>query len=69
MRLAVEVVETLGPELTVHGQVELGGEPRTFVAVIPPERRVQRGDVVPLRVENLHLFDGETERSLRVGPP
>ncbi|MFO7561914.1 MAG: sn-glycerol-3-phosphate ABC transporter ATP-binding protein UgpC [Enhygromyxa sp.] len=63
LQLAVEVVETLGPELTVHG--ERIGSGQAFVAVLPAEHPVRRGDTLALRVERMHLFDRASERSLR----
>jgi ABC-type sugar transport system ATPase subunit len=66
LRMRATVVETLGPELTVHGTLlddESFGP--SFVAVLPAEHPVQRGDVLALAVTRLHLFDHETERSLR----
>ncbi len=63
LRLAVEVVETLGPELTVHGTLAGSGQP--FVAVLPADHPVRRGDTLALCVERMHLFDRESERSLR----
>jgi ABC-type sugar transport system ATPase subunit len=66
LRLRAEVVETLGPELTVHGAPlsnEAFGE--SFVVVLPAEHPVQRGDTLALKVERLHLFDANTEKSLR----
>jgi ABC-type sugar transport system ATPase subunit len=64
LRLHVDVVETLGPELTVHGKLEtLRGQP--FIAALAAAHPVRRGDLVPLRVERLHLFDRATTRSLR----
>jgi ABC-type sugar transport system ATPase subunit len=60
----VDVVETLGPELTVHGSV--AGQP--FITALPAGNAVKRGDVLPLRVERLHVFDGQTDRSLRCRP-
>ena len=63
LQLAVEVVETLGPELTVHGKLRSGGQ--EFVAVLPADHPVRRGDTLPLRIERMHLFDRTTERSLR----
>ncbi|MFV8753179.1 ABC transporter ATP-binding protein [Nannocystaceae bacterium ST9] len=60
----VEVVETLGPELTVHGELE-GERGKPFVAALASEHAVRRGDLLPLRVERLHLFDKQTTRSLR----
>ncbi|NVB37680.1 sn-glycerol-3-phosphate ABC transporter ATP-binding protein UgpC [Pseudenhygromyxa sp. WMMC2535] len=65
LTLEVEVVETLGPELTIHGVLTGDAERRPFIAALPAEHRVARGDTLPLRVERLHLFDAETERSLR----
>ncbi|WP_106391767.1 ABC transporter ATP-binding protein [Enhygromyxa salina] len=62
LRLRAEVVETLGPELTVHGTLE-SDEP--FVAVLPAEHAVERGDTLALRIERLHLFDAQTRQSLR----
>src|SRR5690606_6947625 len=56
LELAVEVVETLGPELTVHGKL-LADTEQPFVAVLPAEHPVRRGDTLPLRVERVHLFD------------
>jgi ABC-type sugar transport system ATPase subunit len=64
LRLHVDVVETLGPELTVHGKLDATrGQP--FVAALPAEHAVARGDIVPIRIERLHLFDQRTTRSLR----
>lgn len=74
LRLKASVVETLGPELTVHGVLcdddESSSEARpsfgaSFVAVLPADHLVSRGDVVGLSVAELHLFDAESERSLR----
>ena len=62
--LHVEVVETLGPELTVHGELETQrGQP--FIAALASEHMAKRGDILPLRVERLHLFDRASTRSLR----
>jgi ABC-type sugar transport system ATPase subunit len=63
LRLAVEVVETLGPELTVHGKLVSSGQ--AFICVLPAEHPVRRGDTLALVVERMHLFDRATERSLR----
>jgi ABC-type sugar transport system ATPase subunit len=63
LRLAVEVVETLGPELTVHGRLVPSGQ--AFIAVLPADHPVRRGDTLPLRIDRMHLFDRTTERSLR----
>jgi ABC-type sugar transport system ATPase subunit len=66
LRLRARVVETLGPELTVHGELlDNPGFTQAFVAVLPAEHPVQRGDVLGLAVTRLHLFDLDTERSLR----
>ena len=61
LRVHAEVVETLGPELTVHGQLEHGG---AFVCVLPAEHPVRRGDELDLKIERMHLFDGATEQTL-----
>jgi hypothetical protein len=66
LRMRARVVETLGPELTVHGQlIEPAGFEGSFVAVLPAEHPVARGDELGLVVERLHLFDASTERTLR----
>ncbi|WP_052549510.1 ABC transporter ATP-binding protein [Enhygromyxa salina] len=70
LELQVEVVETLGPELTVHGKLRAGTSPNSgpdqaYVAVLPAEHRVARGDTLALKVEHLHLFDAVTQRTLR----
>ena len=61
VELRAEVVETLGPELTVHGTLPDGAD---FVAVLPADHGVRRGDLVPLAIERLHLFDKATEQTL-----
>jgi ABC-type sugar transport system ATPase subunit len=63
LSLAVEVVETLGPELTVHGTLVTLGQP--FVAVLPADHPVRRGDTIGLCVDRMHLFDRASQRSLR----
>jgi ABC-type sugar transport system ATPase subunit len=66
LRLRATVVETLGPEITVHGElVDDASFGPSFVAVLPAEHPVQRGDVLGLAVARLHLFDLDTDRSLR----
>jgi ABC-type sugar transport system ATPase subunit len=66
LRLRATVVETLGPELTVHGTlVDEASFGASFVAVLPADHPVKRGDVLDLAVTRLHLFDADTERSLR----
>jgi ABC-type sugar transport system ATPase subunit len=71
LRMRVSVVETLGPELTVHGELivedsfESGAGRASFVAVLPAEHPVARGDVLGLAVARVHLFDLDSERSLR----
>jgi ABC-type sugar transport system ATPase subunit len=64
LQLAVEVVETLGPELTVHGTLLSRPEDR-FIAVLPADHPVRRGDTLPLRIARMHLFDRASKRSLR----
>lgn len=61
LELEVELVETLGPDAHVHGQV--GG--RAFIACLPGSRPVARGETCALQVTDLHLFDDETGTSLR----
>ena len=70
LELHVEVVETLGPELTVHGTLRsAAGSEQPYVAVISSEQgiahAVARGDTLPLKVEHLHLFDADTKQTLR----
>lgn len=66
LRMRATVVETLGPELTVHGElVDDASFGQSFVAVLPAEHPVARGDVLGLVVSRLHLFDVDSERSLR----
>ncbi|PRQ06499.1 ABC transporter ATP-binding protein [Enhygromyxa salina] len=66
LELDVEVVETLGPELTVHGTLRTQAGPgQAYVAVLPAEHRVTRGDTLALKLEHLHLFDADTKRTLR----
>jgi ABC-type sugar transport system ATPase subunit len=66
LRLKATVVETLGPELTVHGTlVDDDTFGSSFVVVLPADHPVQRGDVIGLSVTGLHLFDVDSERSLR----
>ncbi|EDM75742.1 ABC transporter, ATPase subunit [Plesiocystis pacifica SIR-1] len=65
LHLEVEVVETLGPELTVHGVLRGDAQRQPFIAALPAKLAVQKGERVPLRVERLHLFDAATEQSLR----
>jgi ABC-type sugar transport system ATPase subunit len=64
LQLAVEVVETLGPELTVHGKL-VSTPSQDFVAVLPADHPVRRGDTLPLRIARMHLFDRASTRSLR----
>jgi ABC-type sugar transport system ATPase subunit len=70
LELHVEVVETLGPELTVHGKLRsASGAEQPYVAVISSEQglahAVARGGTLALKVEHLHLFDAVTKRTLR----
>ena len=55
----VEIVEKLGAESLVYLQTEFSPDPVTMR--IPPERRMQPGDEVPVRVERtrLHLFGAQ----------
>ena len=58
-----DVVEYLGNEELLH--IEVGGQ--DLVAIVSSERRVRPGDVVTLHIplEKMHLFDTETELSVR----
>ncbi len=62
--LETTFVETLGPHVNVHGVVE--GAP--FIATFEGTEGPAKGERVRLRVEELHLFDAETEASLRRDP-
>jgi sn-glycerol 3-phosphate transport system ATP-binding protein/multiple sugar transport system ATP-binding protein len=61
LRVAVELVELLGPELQIHAR--LGDAPLTVC--LDSQSGVQRGDTLPLAVRALHLFDPATGLSLR----
>jgi ABC-type sugar transport system ATPase subunit len=61
LSLRAELVETLGPDAHVHGQI--GGH--AFVASLPGSRPVARGETIVLGVTELHLFDEATGASLR----
>ena len=64
LRVRVRVVEPLGSELIVHGDLPNGGQ--EVVAKLDPETDVAVGEellLAPLP-EKIHLFDKETERSL-----
>ncbi len=61
LTLRAQLVETLGPDAHVHGEV--GGQP--FVACLAGARPVDRGQTVGLAVTGLHLFDAKTGVSLR----
>jgi multiple sugar transport system ATP-binding protein len=58
-----DVVEYLGNEELLH--IEVAGQ--DLVAVVSSERRVRPGDIVTLHIplEKMHLFDAETELSVR----
>jgi ABC-type sugar transport system ATPase subunit len=55
------VVETLGPHVNVHGTI--GGAP--FIATLEGTEGPAKGERLRLRVDELHLFDADTEQSLR----
>lgn len=66
LRLRVEVVERLGAHVHVHGRIDAGeGKPVPFVAAFEGDLDERRGDVIPLVVETLHLFDAGTGVALR----
>ncbi len=58
-----DVVEYLGNEELLH--IQVAGQ--DLVAVVSSERKVRPGDVVTLHIplEKMHLFDAETELSVR----
>jgi multiple sugar transport system ATP-binding protein len=58
-----DVVEYLGNEELLH--IQVAGQ--DLVAVVSSERRVRPGDIVTLHIplEKMHLFDAETELSVR----
>ncbi|HEY8379944.1 MAG TPA: ATP-binding cassette domain-containing protein, partial [Nannocystis sp.] len=56
LRVAVDLVELLGPELQIHAR--LGDHPLTVC--LDSSSGVARGDVLPLYVRALHLFDPDT---------
>jgi multiple sugar transport system ATP-binding protein len=58
-----DVVEYLGNEELLH--IEVAGQ--DLVAIVSSERRVRPGDVVTLHIplEKMHLFDAETDLSVR----
>jgi multiple sugar transport system ATP-binding protein len=63
--VTVEFVEPLGHEVIVHGRI---GED-LVVAKLGPQRAPEMGDPLDLAVqlENLHLFDAETEERIPEG--
>jgi len=61
LSLQAELVETLGPDAHVHGQI--AGHP--FIACLPGSRPVERGGSIALAVTDLHLFDPVSGASLR----
>ena len=65
LRLKVELVETLGYEVMVHGR--LGETP--LVAKMDPHNRPEIDDEVDMVVElnRMHLFDVASERRLSEG--
>ena len=59
--LETSLVETLGPHVNAHGKVA-GAD---FIAALEADQSPDRGERLGLRVEHLHLFDADSERSLR----
>ena len=59
--LETALVETLGPNVNVHGHVAS----TPFIATLEGTEGPARGERLGLRVQDLHLFDGDTEASLR----
>ncbi len=67
LRVRVRVVEPLGSELIIHGDLEGGNQ--EIVAKLDPEVSVAVGEELRLAPlpEKIHLFDKESERSLLLG--
>ncbi|MEM9452788.1 MAG: sn-glycerol-3-phosphate ABC transporter ATP-binding protein UgpC [Myxococcota bacterium] len=61
LSLNAELVETLGPDAHVHGQV--GGQP--FIACLAGSQPVAQGESIALAVTDMHMFDTESGTSLR----
>jgi multiple sugar transport system ATP-binding protein len=63
MAMRVDVVEPLGAEVVVLGEIE----GTAMTAKLDPDTRVKVGDVITLGVdvEHIHLFDRQSTRSLR----
>jgi multiple sugar transport system ATP-binding protein len=60
LALEVELVETLGPHVHVHGRI--AAEP--FVVALDASDTPKRGDRLALTVDELHLFDPTTGNAL-----
>jgi sn-glycerol 3-phosphate transport system ATP-binding protein/multiple sugar transport system ATP-binding protein len=60
-RLEVSIIEALGAETYAHGA--LGGA--TFVARLDGETPVKKGEMLPIALRTIHLFDAATGKSLR----
>jgi ABC-type sugar transport system ATPase subunit len=61
LRMETTFVETLGPQVNVHGEV--GGTP--FIATLDGTEGPARGETVALAVDELHLFDPQTQQAFR----
>ena len=64
LRGEIEIVEMLGKEKILYVK---GDWPESLLVVAKPDLRSRAGDAIALgfRDEDVHLFDAETERSLR----
>ena len=62
--LEASFVETLGPHINVHGSIA----GTRFIATLEGTTGPTKGETLRLSVEDLHLFDVETEESLRRAP-
>ncbi len=60
-KLEVSIIEALGAETYAHGT--LGGA--TFVARLDGETVVRKGEMLPIALRTIHLFDASTGKSLR----
>lgn len=65
----VELVEALGSETVVAARLKGEGEGALIQARVEPDRAVSLGEELWLSIapDKIHLFDGKTDRAIRVG--
>ena len=58
LELAVELVEALGADSLVHGQLAVGGQGPAVTVRVDGARRIEAGEILPLAVapERVHFF-------------